>query len=254
MQASTNRRDHERDAMMRSIRSARKSPRRREPKAKQSSGRGAVSELLRSKAPRNDGSAFVAAHVSFSGRAAILVTLLALALLSASPLAAKGGRSSGILPGASAKDPLDIDAGKLDYFDKEQRLVYSGGVVVINGPSTLKASKLTIFLDPKGPGDGDDYNDRVKHIDAEGPVTMVTKDRIGSGDKGSYDRVENKVYLTGNVTLSQGENVTKGDRLVYDISTGEAAVQGGQAQNGRVHSTFKPGEVKDVKPEETKER
>ncbi len=169
------------------------------------------------------------------------IAALLAALIAAAPADAKG-RSGGILPGASAKDPLNIDAGKLDYFDKEQKLVYSGSVIVTNGPSTLKASRITIFLDGKGGGDasGATSNDRVKHIDAEGPVTMVSKDQIGTGDRGSYDKAENKVYLTGNVTLTQGENVVKGDRLVYDVTTGMATVQGGAAQGGRVRSTFTP--------------
>jgi lipopolysaccharide export system protein LptA len=165
------------------------------------------------------------------------------------PAQAKGGRTGGILPGASAKDPLNIDAGKLDYFDKEQKLVYSGSVIVVNGPSTLKASKLTIYLNNKGSAgqgasDAQASSDKVKHIDAEGPVTMVSKDQIGTGDHGSYDRAENKVYLTGNVVLTQGESVTKGDRLVYDVTTGQAVVQaaGGGQSSGRVHSIFTPKE------------
>ena len=164
------------------------------------------------------------------------------ALLLVSPALAKG-RSGGILPGASAKDPLNIDAGKLDYFEKEQKLVYSGSVIVTNGPSTLKASRITIFLDGKGaaaPPEGGASNDRVRHIDADGPVTMVSKDQIGTGDRGSYDKGENKVYLTGNVTLTEGDNIVKGDRLVYDVTTGVASVQGGGSQGGRVRSTFTP--------------
>lgn len=167
--------------------------------------------------------------------------LVALALAFPAPAGARAGRSSGILPGATAKDPLNIDAGKLDYFDKEQKLVYSGSVIVTNGPSTLKATRLTIFLDGGGQGAeaGQASNDRVKHIDAEGPVTLVSKDQIGAGDRGVYDRAENKVYLTGNVTLSQGDNVTKGQKLIYDIGSGLAVMQG-----GRVRSTFTPGSLK----------
>lgn len=148
------------------------------------------------------------------------------------------GRGGGILPGASAKDPLNIDAGKLDFFDKEQKLVYSGSVIVTNGPSTLKASRLTIFLDKAG-GDPTS-NDRVKHIDADGPVTLVSEGKVGSGDHASYDKGDNKVHLIGNVTLTQGDNVVKGERLVYDVTSGMASVQGGGAQGGRVRSIFTP--------------
>ncbi len=182
----------------------------------------------------------------------IISGLMALALAFSGSAQAKGGRTGGILPGASAKDPLNIDAGKLDYFDKEQKLVYSGSVIVVNGPSTLKASKLTIYLEnnktaggkDQPAGEGQATSDKVKHIDAEGPVTMVSKDQVGTGDSGSYDRAENKVYLNGNVVLTQGETVTKGDRLIYDVTTGQAVVQagGGGQGSGRVHSIFTPKE------------
>jgi lipopolysaccharide export system protein LptA len=170
------------------------------------------------------------------------------AFLAAAPAAAKG-RSGGILPGAGAKDPVDIDAGKLDYFDKEQKLVYSGSVVVVNGPSTLKASRLILFLDKaqQGQDSGNGGSDRVRHIDAEGPVTLVSKDQTGTGDRGSYDRSENKVYLIGNVTLIQGDSVVKGEKLIYDTATGQATVLEKPGQ--RVRSVFTPGEAKGEKKE-----
>lgn len=168
-------------------------------------------------------------------------------ILAAAPLAAKG-RSSGILPGSSAKDPVDIDAGKLDYFDKEQKLVYSGSVVVVNGPSTLKASRLIVFLDKAQPGqESNGGADRVRHIDADGPVTLVSKDQIGVGDRASYDRGENKVYLIGNVTLTQGDSVVRGEKLIYDTATGQATVLEKPGQ--RVRSIFTPSEAKNEKKE-----
>jgi lipopolysaccharide export system protein LptA len=193
---------------------------------------------------------------------------IALTLAFTAPLSAKG-RSGGILPGATAKDPVNIDAGKLDYFDKEQKLIYSGSVIVVNGPSTLKASRLTIFLDPPATGKSDGKtdpkapapttgasNDRVRHIDAEGPVTLVSKDQVSSGDRGSYDRAENKVYLFGNVTWTQGDQVIKGEKLVYDVPSGQAVVLPGEGQGGRVKSIFTPGSDKPSsdKPASNKEK
>lgn len=164
----------------------------------------------------------------------------AMLLVCAAPAGAKSG--GGVLPGASASDPLSIDSDKVDYFDREQKAVYSGSVIVVNGPSTLKATRMTIFLDNKAKSEGDGRSDRVKHIDAEGPITLVSKDQTATGDGGKYDRAEHKVYLIGNVTLTQGETVTKGDRLVYDISTGQAGLQAGPSgqSQGRVHSIITP--------------
>ena len=166
--------------------------------------------------------------------------ILAAGLVAAGVAPAFAQKSMPVLPGASSKDPVSIDAGKLDYFDKDQKLVYSGAVVASQGESRLKASVLTIFLEP-APANSNAH--QMRRMEAQGPVTITAKDQIGTGDSGVYDRTENKVFLTGHVTLSQGANVTKGERLVFDLNTNQAVVLGGaSAQGGRVRSVFTPGE------------
>ncbi len=164
------------------------------------------------------------------------------------------GANVPLLPGAGSKEPVNIDAAKLDYYDKEQKLIYTGDVVAVQGDSTLKASVLTIFLQkqdatgqggataPTAPGaaGAPGSGSSVKHMEAQGPVTLTSKDQIGTGDGATYDKAENRVYLNGNVTLSQGTNVTQGDRLIYDLTNGQAQVFSG-ATNGRVKSVFTPG-------------
>jgi lipopolysaccharide export system protein LptA len=123
---------------------------------------------------------------------------------------------------------------------KDQKLVYSGAVVAMQGESRLKASVLTIFLESAA---STSTGHQMRRMEAQGPVTVTAKDQIGTGDAALYDKAENKVYLTGRVTLSQGANVTKGERLVYDLNTNQAIVLGGaSAQGGRVRSVFTPGE------------
>ncbi len=159
------------------------------------------------------------------------------------PVFAEKAGKNAVLPGATGKEPINIDAGKLEYFDREQKAVYSGAVVAVQGESRLKTEVLTIFLDrtanqtgePAGAGAG-----QVKRMEAIGGVTIVQKDQVGTGDRASYDRTENKVYVIGNVTLSQGPNVTKGEKLVYDLNTGQAVVEGSRSNN-RVKSLFVPG-------------
>ncbi len=143
------------------------------------------------------------------------------------------------LPGSKSKDPVNIDAAKLDYYDKEQKLVYTGNVVAVQGESKLLTPQLVIFLMPKddsngGSGTPSSTNNQVRRMEASGPVTMTSKDQVGTGDSGVYVKAENKVYLYGNVTLTQGPNVTKGDKLVYDLNTSQAVV------TGKVRSLFLP--------------
>lgn len=175
----------------------------------------------------------------------------ALAMVALMPAANAAERSGALLPGSSGKEPISIDAGRLDYFDKEGKLVYAGDVVARQGASTLKGSILTIFLSKEGrktekvaetPGESPApaANTSIERMEVAGPVTLISKDEVGTGDNGSYDKAANKITLTGNVTLTQATNIIRGDKLVYDLTGGQAQVSSGQTQ-GRVRSVFTPG-------------
>jgi len=148
--------------------------------------------------------------------------------------------TSPVLPGGNSKSPVNVDANKLEYFDKEQKAVYSGGVVARQGDATMRATTLTVFFDKDSSPTGGTATsgNQLKRIEAAGPVTVIEKERVGTGDRGIYERAENKVYLIGNPTLSECGNVVKGDkdsRLIYDLTNNRAQI------SGRVSSTFIPG-------------
>jgi lipopolysaccharide export system protein LptA len=188
-----------------------------------------------------------------------LAALLALAAATPATAAPKASNPSAILPGSNSKEPISIDADKLVYYDKEQKAIYSGNVVAIQGDSKLTCSMLTIFLargeaskpeasSEKAPaaspasatGEAPSASpSQVKRMEAAGPVTVVSKTQVATGDRGIYDKTENKVWLLGNVTLSDGGNVTKGDKLTYDLTSGQAVVEVGHSTQ-RVHGQFIP--------------
>src|ERR1700722_3136925 len=159
--------------------------------------------------------------------------------------------SAAIFPGTSSKEPISIDADKLVYYDKEHKAVYSGNVVIIQGDTKMTCSTMTVLLDraptpgagaaPQSSGSQSSSatDSGVKHLDATGPVTVISKTQVATGDSGSYDKAEGKVWLIGHVTLSDGQNVTKGDKLTYDLKNGQATVDT-SAKSGRVHGQFVP--------------
>ncbi|WP_296711778.1 LptA/OstA family protein [Rhodoblastus sp.] len=171
----------------------------------------------------------------------------------ASPAPAAAAPGAALLPGGGSREPINVSANKLDYFDKEQKAVYTGNVVAVQGETRLNASVLTIYFDRKptagasgtapaakeGPGGA---NSGLRRMEGKGPISITNKDQIGTGDALVYDKPQNKFMLIGNVALSQGENVTRGDQLTYDLSTGQAIV----TSKGRVHTLIVPGE--DAKP------
>jgi lipopolysaccharide export system protein LptA len=172
-----------------------------------------------------------------TGRLGLALCALLLLTSAVFPAHAEKQRSGAILPGGNSKDPINIAAAKLDYFDKEQKLVYTGNVVATQGESKLQARTLVLFLTPKdaaAQAGVPSSSSQIRRMEAAGPVTVSSKDQIGTGDSGVYEKSENKVYLIGNVTLTQGPNVSKGDQLSYDLNTNRAAV------TGRVRSMFLP--------------
>lgn len=149
-------------------------------------------------------------------------------------------RIGAVLPGAGSGGPISISADKLDYFDKEQKLIYSGKVEVKQGGSMLKASALTIFLSSEQSGAANGVmapasTSQIRHMDAAGPVVIISQDQIGTGDKGSYEQAEKKVRLIGNVTLTRGSDVQTCNELTYDLNNNMASCV------GRVTGIFTPG-------------
>jgi lipopolysaccharide export system protein LptA len=159
----------------------------------------------------------------------------------------------GSLGGGNSKEPIKIDADRLDVFDKDGKAVFKGNVVAVQGETTMRCTTLTVFYErqsqkdqggqaaaPKAqPAAAASPNDAVRQIDCAGPVTVVSKDQVATSDNATFDRVANKVVLTGNAALSQCQNVTRGERIVYDLTTGIANVE--TTPGGRVKALFVPG-------------
>lgn len=197
---------------------------------------------------------------NFMGASMFACALGLIALHAQPALAQRTG--SPVLPGGNSKEPIQIDAGKLEYLEKEQRLVYSGGVLARQGDATLKAPSLTIFFTkdetakggkPTGAaaalgGGGDN---QVRRMEATGPVTVTNKTQVGTGDRGVYDRVENKVYLIGNPVLTEGPHIVRGNgqsQLIYDLTSGRAQIVGGRVQSLITPSQGTPGDRSKPKP------
>jgi lipopolysaccharide export system protein LptA len=143
--------------------------------------------------------------------------------------------------------PINVESSQLDYYDKEQKLIYTGEVVAVQGKITLKTPQLVVFLTPKAPDAPTGppaSQSEVLRWEAAGPVTIISKDQIGTGDSGTYEKGEKKFYLNGNVTLTQCDYVTKGDHAVYDLDSGRSVV------TGHVRSMFPPKNDKSDKNED----
>jgi lipopolysaccharide export system protein LptA len=158
--------------------------------------------------------------------------------------------------GGDSKEPIKIDADKLDVLDKENKAVFTGKVVAVQGETTVRCSVMTVFYEGRSggqggagaaraagpaatPAAGGQSNDSsIKKIDCAGPVTVVSKTQAASSDHATFDRANNVVVMTGNVALNDGPNITRGEKLTYNTVTGVANVE--TTRGGRVQGLFVP--------------
>jgi lipopolysaccharide export system protein LptA len=166
----------------------------------------------------------------------------------------------GGLGSMNSKEPIKIDADRLDVFDKESRAVFAGNVVAVQGETTVRCTVMTLFYEPRGQnrtgqaatptppaqpaaqraaGAPNQNDSAIRRIECTGPVTVISKTQTATGDNAVFDRVTNKVILTGNVALADGQNITRGEKLIYDTQTGVANVE--TTPGGRVKGLFIPG-------------
>lgn len=200
-------------------------------------------------------------HVSFALALPIAIAALAPAAFAPAALAQgaaqqQGARNSplgGI--GSNNKEPIKIDADRLDIFDREQRASFSGNVVAVQGETTMRCSLLNVYYEQSAMGGASGAqrpaappaasaqpggeNSNIRKLDCKGPVTVVSKEQTATGDNAIYDRGDNKVILTGRVALSQGPNVQQCDRIVYNLDTSIANCE--SRPGGRVQGVFVPG-------------
>jgi lipopolysaccharide export system protein LptA len=158
--------------------------------------------------------------------------------------------------GGDSKEPIKIDADKLDVLDKENRAVFRGNVVAVQGETTVRCSVMTVFYEGRGGGSGagaarataparapagqpaQSNDSSIRRIECAGPVTVVSKTQAATSDNAVFDRANNVVIMTGNVALNDGPNITRGEKLTYNTVTGVANVE--TTKGGRVQGFFVP--------------
>ncbi|AZO11484.1 MULTISPECIES: LptA/OstA family protein [unclassified Mesorhizobium] len=161
---------------------------------------------------------------------------LALLLLGAASALAQSGATSQ-MPGLklSGDQPIQIESDKLEVRQADSVAVFSGNVTVTQGPTLLKAGKMTVYYvkdpnAPKGAAAGASAMTgagNIDHLVVENRVYIKSNDQIATGDTGTFDMKTQVLVLSGNeVVLSQGDNVLKGCKLTVQMKSGLGNVDG----------------------------
>jgi lipopolysaccharide export system protein LptA len=136
---------------------------------------------------------------------------------------------------AKSTDPIQVDAQSLEtYEDGSQRVsVFSGGVTVKRGNTTMTAGEIKLYSGQQGAPE-----QSFTRIEATGKIRVSSANQVITGDTAVVDMPTNTITVNGNVVLSQGPNVISGAKLVVNLSTGRARVE--QAPGKQIRGVFSP--------------
>ena len=165
-----------------------------------------------------------------------LALLLCLAWLAVMPAAAQAPRPAapGGAPGSrktEERQPVTVDADKMERFGKENLVIFSGNVVARQDDSVHYTDRMEVYLDERG--------DRILRTVSTGNVRIVTKEcRMGTAQRAEYFEPQRLVRLLGNARVWQDDNVVTGETIDIYLSEDRSVVQG--SPQGRVKAQFFP--------------
>ncbi|MGJ8606217.1 MAG: LptA/OstA family protein [Marivita sp.] len=141
----------------------------------------------------------------------------------------------------NTRAPVSFDAGSIDFDDRANRVVLTGGVIVNQAGMTLRAQRMLANYTDDGSLD-------VQRITANGGVVVTRGDERASGDTAVYDFNRRIITMAGNVQLRRAGDTLSGGRLVIDLNSGRSSIDGRASGNrtnpgtegsdGRVTGTF----------------
>lgn len=144
-------------------------------------------------------------------------------------LCAHAGEKQQAMPSG---EPVEITSDRMEAFNKEKMVVFSGNATVTKGNAVLKADKVLLYYK-----DNDDKTEKkitartaktgdLEKIEAKGNVSLTQDQRVATGDEAIYFRDSNKIILTGNAVLNEGKSSIKGDKVTVFLNENKGVVEG----------------------------
>ena len=133
--------------------------------------------------------------------------------------------------------PVDVDAGRIVAQNRQDRVVFSGNVVVRQANLTVRSARMQLnYLNST--------ELELQRITASGGVTVSRGNERATGSTAVYDFGRRIITLVGDVQLRQGPNSLSGERLVIDLDTGVSSVDGRSSGGGATVEETSQGRVK----------
>lgn len=162
-------------------------------------------------------------------RSAALALVGILGLWLAEPAAGQG--RAPVRPEEPRRQPVTVDADRMERFGKEGLVIFSGNVVARHQNSVQYADRMEIYLDER--------SERVLRAVSTGSVRILTRDcRKATARRAEYFDLEQKLVLIGDARVWQEDNVVTGESITIFLAQDRSIVQGGR--QARVKAVFFP--------------
>lgn len=158
----------------------------------------------------------------------------------------------GSLKLSDGKDPIKIDADKLEMLDKEGKAIFSGNVSVMQGDALLKSGKMIVYYNKSAQGEGGKApagtaglsGSGIDRLEISDKVYLKSGTQVATGDTGTFDGKSQVMVLQGQkVVLTDGDNVATGCKLTAHMDTGKAFLESCKGKSkGRVSIIMSPND------------
>lgn len=115
--------------------------------------------------------------------------------------------------------PVEITADRLEADQAANTAVFTGDVVVVQGPMTMAAPRVDVIYAADGSG-------VMERVLASGGVTMTSGPDAAEAEDADYTVETGIMVMTGNVLLTQGTTTIAGQRLTAHLDDGTGVMEG----------------------------
>lgn len=145
-------------------------------------------------------------------------------------------------PARAESDREKLEALTIEYYEDIPKVIAKQKVVFTQGENTLKADKMTAYLEPNSQNEQE-----ISWIEAEGDVTIMTPEETVTASEGTYDLKTGIALLKEKVHIVKAEGEMEGDFARIDMNTGISSLQAKETPAGgkkqRVRGTFQPSMI-----------
>lgn len=162
------------------------------------------------------------------------------------------GKEEGVGFGELRSDkPINITADRMDAFQRENRVVFEGHVVVQQEETYLYAQRIVADMAPQEQGGG------IRKVVAQDDVRITQNDRVATCDRAEFDHLKRTIELHGNPKIWQGKDWIDGEKVLVQLDQEKMVVVGSDKK--RVSAVLHPKAQKvqaeeSSKPQEFKPR